>query len=50
MTKPIDAINQALTPELRITVVTPAVTIPRACPYCDQKHDCTHLDSEDSQK
>lgn len=42
-------VARRVTPELHITVVTPAVTIPRACPYCDQKHDCTHLDSEEPQ-
>lgn len=40
-------VARRVTPELRIAVVTSAVTIPRACPYCDQKHDCTHIDSED---
>lgn len=29
-----------------IRIQTPAVTIPRACEYCDQKHDCTHVEGD----
>lgn len=25
-------------------ITTPAITVPRACPFCDEKHDCTHTD------
>lgn len=28
------------------SIAYPALTIPRACEYCDQKHDCTHIDGE----
>lgn len=31
---------------LDVVVKTPVITIPRACEYCDKKHDCTHIDGE----